>query len=66
MTECELLSKCGFFKKHQSNKESACKGFIAMYCKGTKMEACKRKIYRKENGVAPSDDMLPTGHMMKA
>ncbi|WP_407355300.1 hypothetical protein [Methanolobus sp. WCC5] len=64
MSECELLIKCGFFKKYQSTKELACKGFISRYCKGTDMDNCKRKAYRKEHGVAPSDDMMPDGHMI--
>ncbi|WP_319507829.1 hypothetical protein [uncultured Methanolobus sp.] len=64
MVECELLSKCGFFKKYSSEKQAACKGFIALYCKGPNMNKCKRKAYRKENGAAPSDDMMPTGSMI--
>lgn len=64
MVECELLSKCGFFNKYKSEKVSACKGFIAMYCKGPNMDRCKRKEYRQKNGVAPPDDMMPTGSMV--
>ena len=64
MVECELLSKCGFFEKYQSEKQAACRGFIAMCCKGSKMDECKRKAYRKEHGVAPSDDMMPNGLMI--
>ena len=64
--ECELLSKCGFFKKYQSTKELACKGFIKQYCKGDKMNECKRMQYRKEHGSPPSDDMMPNGAMMIA
>jgi hypothetical protein len=62
--ECELLEKCGFFKKYQSTKELACKGFIAQYCKGGKMADCKRLEYRRQNGVPPHDDMLPTGQII--
>lgn len=61
---CELLSKCGFFKKYESSKELACKGFINQYCNGSKQNECKRLEYRKQNGVPPSDDMMPSGHMM--
>ena len=64
--ECEYLETCGFFKKYGSTKDLACRGFIAMYCKGDKMNECKRLEYRKKNGVPPSDDMMPTGQMCKA
>jgi hypothetical protein len=63
--ECELLSVCGFFKKYQNTKELACRGFIAQYCKGDKMDQCKRKAFRKEHGVPPEDDMMPTGQIVK-
>lgn len=62
--ECELLATCGFFKKYQTTKDLACKGFISQYCKGPKMDQCKRKEYRKVHGQAPSDDMMPTGLMI--
>lgn len=61
---CELLEKCGFFKKYQETKDLACKGFIREYCNGSRMSECKRKKYREEHGEAPSDDMMPSGHMM--
>ncbi len=61
--QCELLEKCGFFRKYQTGREAACNGFINQYCKGPKMEQCKRKQYRQQHGVAPSDDMLPSGQM---
>ena len=60
--ECEMLSKCGFFKKYNNSYVVACKGFIAMYCKGDKMNECKRLEYKKKHGVAPSDNMMPSGH----
>ena len=62
--ECEMLSKCGFFKKYQGTKDLVCRGFIAMYCKGNKMNECKRMEYRKKNGVPPSDDMMPSGQFV--
>lgn len=64
MTECELLPKCGFFKKYDESKHFACKGFIKQFCKGEKMNECKRKAYRKENGKPPSDDMMPNGQIL--
>ena len=65
MEECDMLRKCSFFKKYQETKDLACKGFMVMYCKGTKMNDCKRKLYRQENGKPPLDDMLPTGQIIK-
>ncbi len=62
--ECELLDKCGFFRKYQKTKDLACKGFIASYCRGAKMDECKRKEYRIKNGTPPVDDMMPTGQMI--
>jgi len=59
--ECELLGVCGFFQKYQAVKDLACRGFIRLYCRGPKMDECKRKQYRREQGELPSDDMLPSG-----
>ncbi len=63
--ECELLGKCGFFKKYGESKSLACKGFIQQYCKGPMMEKCRRKQYRKEHGAPPPDDMMPSGQMVE-
>ncbi len=63
-TQCDLLVVCGFFKKYQDAKDLACKGFIRSYCKGPKMDECKRKEFRKQHGYPPPDEMMPTGHMM--
>jgi hypothetical protein len=64
MTECELLETCGFFKKHQKSLEMECRGFLKTYCHGPGMNECKRKVFRRENGHPPHDDMLPSGQMM--
>lgn len=61
--ECELLEKCGFFKKYQASNDLACRGFILQYCRGAKMSDCQRLKYRREHGAPPSDDMLPSGQM---
>jgi len=63
MRECELLNLCGFFKKYGVTEELACKGFIRSYCKGDKMDACKRKEHRRRHGAPPPDDMLPSGQI---
>ncbi len=62
--ECELLVKCGFFKKYQTTKDLACKGFIMQYCTGPKMNECVRKQYRQEHGTPPCDDLMPSGQMI--
>lgn len=59
--ECELLNTCAFFAKYNDKKDTACRGFIALYCKGEKMAQCKRLEFRKKHGVAPSEDMMPNG-----
>jgi hypothetical protein len=59
--ECKLLGTCGFFRKFNESKNLACKGFILMYCKGDKMDECKRLEYRELHGIPPSDDMMPSG-----
>jgi hypothetical protein len=62
--ECELFNECGFLKKHYATKELACKGFILQYCKGPKLDLCKRRAYTKEHGSQPSEDMMPGGQMV--
>ncbi len=59
--ECDLLDKCGFFKKYMGSREAACKGLISMYCRGNKMNDCQRKVFRKAHGAPPPDTMLPNG-----
>jgi len=62
--ECELLGTCGFFQKYQHALDLACRGFIKTYCKGPKMDECKRKEFRREHGAPPVDEMLPSGQSM--
>jgi len=62
--ECELLAKCGFFKKYAESKDLACRGFIRQYCRGDGQASCKRKEYRQKHGSPPSDDMMPSGQLM--
>ncbi|SDN65679.1 Methyl-accepting chemotaxis protein [Desulfonauticus submarinus] len=63
--ECELLPKCGFFKKYKGTKDALLKGFLQSYCKGPMMNECKRKQYRQQHGVPPSDDMMPNGKIVE-
>lgn len=66
MTSCELLDKCGFFKKFQGNDEVIKNGWIKMYCQsGEKSELCARKKIRKETGNPPPDNMAPNGYIIK-
>lgn len=65
-TACANLQNCGFFVKYGAKKNLACQGFISMYCKGEKMMECKRMAFKKENGVPPSDDMMPSGQMVRS
>jgi len=62
--ECDLLGNCGFFQRYQDTLDLACRGFIKTYCKGPKMEECKRKEFRKTNGTPPPIEMLPSGQMV--
>ena len=64
MADCELLQTCGFFKHYKESLNLACRSFIRNYCSGPLMDECKRKAYRKEHGVAPPDDLLPSGQIM--
>ena len=61
LMEYELLSKCGFFRKYMGSREAACKGLIVMYCRGSNMNECQRKAFRKAHGSPPPDNMLPNG-----
>ena len=64
MKECYLLEKCGFFNKYNCRGDVFCQEFIDKYCKGDFMNDCERLQYRNRYGVAPSDEMMPTGAMM--
>ena len=51
--ECELLDKCGFFKKYMGSREAACKGLISMYCQGRQNERLpKEGIPQSPRGAA--------------
>lgn len=65
MAECPNLAGCGFVKKYGDSKSLAVKGFVTMYCKTDKQDACKRKEYKAKNNTAPPDEMMPNGAMMK-
>lgn len=66
MSDCPNLSACGFMKAFGTSKSLVCKGFVAMFCRGDKQDACQRKIYKAKNGVPPPDAMMPDGHMINS
>ena len=63
--DCPNLAGCGFVKKYCESKSLAVKGFISQYCKGDKQVECVRKQYKAKHGVAPPDEMMPSGGMMR-
>lgn len=63
-SECPNLPMCGFFKKYCNSNKAACMGFVALYCRGEKQEACERKRYRREHNAPPPDEMMPNGTML--
>ena len=58
---CEFLAGCAFFNKYKDTLGPAYDGFVALYCKGPKLEECKRRIYRISEGEPPAEEMLPNG-----
>ncbi len=63
MPICEKLANCAFVGCcEQFEKSTAAKGFISMYCKGSKMDACIRKKLANNFGkeIVPSN-MMPNG-----
>jgi hypothetical protein len=64
--ECDFLGKCGFFLNYHGNTEVIRNKWIELFCQDKiKSEYCKRKIYRKEKGEAPPDNMSPTGKLLR-
>ena len=63
---CQFLDKCAFFRKYKQHLGGAYHGFVSMYCRGPKLEECKRRQFRLEKGVPPSDEMLPNGKTFEA
>lgn len=66
MTEdCENLAKCQFFKYSESSnsKRLALKGFVNMYCRGSRQDTCTRKRVCAIMGAPEHvpDNMMPNG-----
>jgi hypothetical protein len=58
---CELIKVCGYFKKYSTSPEKMHQDFAKDYCHADNNVTCARKLYRKEHGKPPVDEMLPTG-----
>ncbi|MBN2436910.1 MAG: hypothetical protein JXK07_16745 [Spirochaetes bacterium] len=64
MEECKNLEKCNFFKTYEndSKRKLSLEGFVYTYCRGEKMNECKRlkmcDALGKEN--VPKN-MMPNG-----
>lgn len=63
MIVCTKLSDCSFVKCcEQYERSTAAKGFVQMYCKGSRMNQCVRKRLSGKFGpnVVPAN-MMPNG-----
>ena len=65
MNTCEMLHCCGFFNKYEHSKIIDCRGFIDVYCKGTKMNECSRLAFFRKHDQIPPDDMSPSGKIIE-
>lgn len=63
--DCPNLPNCGFIQKYSDSQTLAVKETIALYCRGSKQDDCKRKQFKASTGQKPSDDMLPDGGTMQ-
>jgi len=64
MPECELRTRCGFFRNHADGFSLGWKGFVTAYCRGSRMKDCRRREYFETHGKFPPDDLLPSGKKM--
>lgn len=64
--KCELLEKCGFLKNYNEHAGVPERVWIKMYCEALETsESCERKMFRKQTGRPPVDNMAPTGKMLQ-
>lgn len=59
--DCPNLQDCGFIKKYQSTDNLKVQETMALYCRGARQDACKRKLFKAKTGQKPADDMTPDG-----
>ena len=65
MADCELLAECAFFKKYAKTHVAMCNGMIAEYCRGSKLNECKRKQHQLKYEELPPENMLPGGSIIR-
>lgn len=64
MAECKNLVNCSFIKAYEKNDEHklSLQGFVNMYCKGDKVDDCKRlKICNALGKERVPVNMMPNG-----
>ena len=61
----ELLEKCGFLKNYNEHARVLARAWIRMYCESLETsESCERKMFRKQTGRPPAENMATTGKML--
>lgn len=62
---CERIEKCGFFLNYEGNSEVIKQGWINMFCTNAESsDQCTRKAAFLRTGLAPPDNMAPTGKLL--
>ena len=57
--------KVWFFKNYNEGIGVLEKAWIRMYCESLETsESCERKMFCKQTGLTPVDNMAPTGKML--
>jgi len=64
MEKCEFLSKCAFYRTYAKSPGIAWKGFVTVYCLGSRQKECKRKEFFTCRGTSPPQNMLPSGQLL--
>lgn len=64
-TACELLAECSFFKAYSQRHSELCNNMIAEYCRGARQNLCKRKQHLLKHSEHPSENMLPSGSIIR-
>ncbi|WXR61015.1 hypothetical protein WG909_12040 [Peptostreptococcaceae bacterium AGR-M142] len=62
--ECKNLNGCSFVKYcNDKDKTNSVKGFINIYCKGSRMEECERfKLCNQFGKTVVPPNMMPNGY----
>ena len=60
-----FLEKCVFFKNYNEHAGILEKAWIRMYCESLETsESRERKMFRKQTGRPPAENMATTGKML--